>query len=107
MPSATALVLRAVVYGLVVFLGTAAIGFVGMPAIAYAAGLFTLETEAQATFSLVTLKAVPFLVGLSAAAAATYDLLARLSVARRIAIYLATTLLTWVTSAAIAVFILG
>ena len=107
MSPGTALVIRALAYGLLVFLGTALVGFVVAPAIAYTSGLFELETDAQATFSLITLKAVPFLVGLSAAAAATYDLLSRLSAARRVAIYFATMLLTWLTGAAVAVLVLG
>jgi hypothetical protein len=107
MPSRTALVIRASAYGLLVFLGTALVGFVVVPTIAYVSGLFELQTEAQATFSLITLKAVPFLVGLSAAAAATHDLLTGLSAARRVAICLATMLLAWLTGAAIAVLILG
>lgn len=106
MPSRAALIAKAIAYGLLVFLGSALLGFVVAPAIALATGSFQ-DTEAQATFSFVTLKAVPLLAGLSAAAAVSYDLLARLSIARRVAVYLATTSITWLTGAAIAAFVLG
>lgn len=56
---------------------------------------------------MVTLKAVPFLASLSTAAAFSYQWLRQLSIVRGLAMYCATTLLTWVTAAAIAVFILG
>lgn len=97
----------AIVYGVLVFLGTAGLGFVVLPAIGYASGPFPIETEANATFSFVTLAAVPFLVGLSAAAALSYEWLMGLSIARRVATYLATAVLAWVAGAAIAAFILG
>lgn len=107
MPSRTTLLVGSIVYGLLVFLGTAALGFVLLPAIGYATGLFPIQAEAAAAFSLVTLKGVPFLAGLSAAAALSYEWLLGLSAARRVAVYSATTLLAWFTSAAIAAFILG
>ena len=66
-----------------------------------------LDTDAEAAFSFLTLKAVPFLVGLSAAAALSYQWLTGLSVPRRVAVYAATTLLAWLTGAAIAAVILG
>ena len=97
----------AAVYGLLVFLGTALLGFVVMPVLGHASGRFPIETEASAVFSLVTLKAVPFLAGLSVAAALSYEWLVRLPLTRRIALYFATTLLAWLVGAAFAVLILG
>ena len=96
------------VYGFLVFLGTAGLGFVVLPTVGHATGLFPVDTEAEAAFSMVTLKAVPFLASLSTAAGLSYyQWLEQISVARRLAVYFATTLLAWVTAAAIAVFILG
>jgi hypothetical protein len=97
----------AFIYGVLVFLGTAGLGFVLLPAIAIAAGLFTIEAEARGAFSLVTLKAVPVLAGLSAAAALSYEWLVVLPLGRRVVVYSATTFLVWVAGAAVAVVILG
>ncbi len=94
----------AIVYGLLVFLGTAGLGFVVLPAVGQATGL---DTDAEAAFSFLTLKAVPFLVGFSAAAALSYQWLTGLSAPRRVAAYSATTVLAWLTGAAIAAVILG
>jgi hypothetical protein len=106
-PTRTKLFAGAFVYGVLVFLGTAGLGFVVLPIIGYHSGLFPIETEADAAFSLTTLKAVPLLAGFSAATAVSYEWLTSLPIARRIAIYLATTLLVWITAAAIAAFLLG
>ena len=103
----TKLLAGAIVYGVLVFLGTAGLGFVVLPTIGYVSGLFPIDTEANAAFSLTTLKAVPFLAGLSAAATVSYEWLMSLSIARRVVIYFATTLLAWVAGAAIAAFLLG
>lgn len=97
----------AVAYAVLVFLGAAGLGFVVLPTLGYAGGLFAIEAEARGAFSLVTLEAVPFLVGLSGAAALSYDWLATLSIGRRVVVYCATALLVWLSGAAIAVFILG
>jgi hypothetical protein len=101
------ILLGCILYGLLVFLGTAGLGFVALPTLAHASGLFPVDTEAEAAFSMVTLKAVPFLASLSSAAAFCYQWLRQLSIVRRLAMYCGTTLLVWVTAAAIAVFILG
>jgi hypothetical protein len=106
-PSRTTLFAGAIAYGLLVFLGTAILGFVVLPAIGSASGLFPIDTEANATFSFVTLKAVPVLVGLSAASALSYEWLMGLSLARRAAVYFTTTLLAWVAGAAFALLLLG
>ena len=100
--------LGAIAYGVLVFLGTTGFGFVVAPALGRASGRFPIETEADAVFSLLTLKAVPCLVGLSGAAAAlSYAWVARLSVPRRVAVYASTVLLSWLVGAAIAALVLG
>ena len=106
-PHRTTILVGSIVYGLLVFLGTAGLGFVALPTLAHATGLFPVDTEAEAAFSMVTLKAVPFLASLSTAAAFSYQWLAQLSIVRRLAVYGGTTLLAWVVAAAIAAFLLG
>ena len=105
MPSRATLLAGAAIYALLVFLGTAGLGFLVLPALGYTTGLFTIDAEAQGAFSLVTLEAVPFLVGLSVLAALSYEWLGTLSLWRRAVVYLATTLLAWAAGAAIAVSI--
>lgn len=107
MPGGSTHVTGAIVYGLLVFLGTAGFGFVVAPAIGRISGAFPIATEAEASFSLLTLKAVPFLVGLSAAAALSLPWVRRLRALRRAAVYAGTVLLAWLTGAAIAAAILG
>jgi hypothetical protein len=102
--SRATLLTGAIVYGLLVFLGTAGLGFGVLPTVGRATGL---DTEAEAALSFLTLKALPFLVGLSAASALTYQWLTGLSVSHRVAVYTATTVLAWLTGAAIAAAILG
>ena len=99
-----ALLTGAIVYGLLVFLGAAGLGFGVLPMVARAAGL---DADAEAAFSFLTLKAVPLLVGLSAAAALSYRWLTGLSIPRRVAVYAATTVSAWLAGAAIAAVILG
>lgn len=94
-------------YGVLVFAGTAALGFAVLPPLAHASGWFPIETEAAAAFSLVTLKAVPLLAGLSAGAAFSYERLASGSVVRRILVYALSSIAIWLVGASIAVFILG
>jgi lincosamide nucleotidyltransferase A/C/D/E len=102
--SKVTLLAGASVYGLLVFLGTAGLGFAVLPSVGRAAGL---DAEAQAAFSFLTLKAVPFLAGLAAAAALSYPWLRGLTVPRRAAVYAATTAFAWLAGAAIAAAILG
>ena len=106
MPSRLPPGLGAIAYGVVVFLGTAGFGFVVAPALGRASGRF-LETEAAAVFSMLTLKAVPFLVGISGAAALSWAWVARRSWPLRAAVYAATVLLSWLTGAAVAALLLG
>ena len=104
MSSRARLLASAIVYGLLVFLGTAGLGFAVLPAVGRVVGI---DKDAEAALSFLTLKAVPLLVGLSAAATLSYDRLARLSLRGRAAAYAATTLLVWLTGAAVAAFLLG
>jgi hypothetical protein len=103
-PTRATLIAGAIVYGLVVFLGTAGLGFVVLPTVGRAMGL---DPDAEAAFSFLTLKAVPYLVGFSTAATLSYPWLTRLSLPRRVAAYIATAVLAWLTGAAIAAVILG
>ena len=98
--------LGAIAYGVLVFLGATGLGFVVAPALGRASGRFPIETEAEAVFSLLTLKAVPCLAGLSGAAALSYAWVARLSMPRRAAVYATTVLLSWLAGAAIAALLL-
>jgi hypothetical protein len=106
-PSNVSARLGALAYGVLVFLGTAAFGFVVAPALGTASGRFPIETEAAGVFSMLTLAAVPWLVGLSGAAALSYAWVARLSVPRRAAVYATTVVLSWLVGAAIAALLLG
>src|SRR5215475_11213839 len=103
MPSRAIQISSDVAYGLIVFLGTAGLGFVVLPTLCYAAGLIANETDARAAFSSITLKAVPVLFGFSAAAALSNEWLAAFSIGRRVVAYLATTLLVWIVGAASAI----
>ena len=94
-------------YATLVFLGTAGLGFVVAPTVARAAHLFPIETDAEAFFSLLTLKAVPVLAGLSTAAAFSYEKIIRLSLLLRVAVYASTIVLIWALGAAIAAVMLG
>jgi hypothetical protein len=107
MPSRTKLLAGAIAYGLLVFAGTALLGFVVAPAIGVATGLFPIEQEAAGYFSFLTLKAAPLLAGLSAGAARSQEWLAGFSIPSRIAVYAATVLLVWITGATIAAIVLG
>jgi hypothetical protein len=102
--SRATLLAGAIIYGLSVFLGTAGLGFVVLPTVGRAWGL---DPDSEAAFSFLTLKAVPYLAGFSAAAACSYQRLTGLPASRRVAVYTATTMLTWLTGAAIAAVILG
>ena len=104
MSSRAATLVGAIVYGLLVFLGTAGLGFAVLPAVGRVA---RLDADAETALSFLTLKAVPLLVGFSAAAALSYPWLTGLSGLRRVAVYIVTTGLAWLTGAAIAAVILG
>jgi hypothetical protein len=89
-----------VVYGFLVFAGTALTGFVAAPFLAHAAGFFPIEVEARSAFSLVTLEAVPWLLGASVTSGFLWPSFAAWSPARRVAVWLANVLLVWAAGAA-------
>jgi hypothetical protein len=97
----------AALYAFLVFAGTAVLGFVVVPFVAHRVGWFPIETEAQAAFSLLTLGAVPFLVGLSTVAALAYPWILQRSWPLRVAAYCATALAAWMIGAAISAFLFG
>jgi hypothetical protein len=107
MASRTTLLVGSMAYALLVFVGMASLGLVVLPAFAHVVGWFPIETEAEGAFSLVTLKGLPFLVGLSAASALSFEWLSRLSALRRVVVYGITCLAGWLASAAIAAWLLG
>jgi hypothetical protein len=90
---------RSAVYGLLVFAGTALTGFVVAPLLAHAAGFFPIEVEARAAFSLVTLEAVPWLLGASVTSGFLWPSFAPLPAARRAAVWLANVLVVWLAGA--------
>jgi hypothetical protein len=85
--------LGCVAYGALVFLGMAGLGFLLAPAVGHASGLFPVEVEARAFFSLVTLRAVPYLVALAVVSGFAYEGIGRLGASRRITAYASNTLL--------------
>lgn len=97
----------ATVYGVLVFLGTALLGFVVAPYLGLASGLFAIDTEAAAFFSLLTLKGVPWLVALSLGSGLLYPSLSTRRVRVRAALLGVNVLGVWLIAAAIALAILG
>jgi len=100
-------VIGTIAYGLSVFIGTAVLGFVVAPFIAFESGLFPIQSDAEAVFSFLTLRAFPLLFGLSVGAALSYEWASALSRFRRVAAYLGTVLIAWILGAAFAVWALG
>jgi hypothetical protein len=94
-------------YAVLVFAGAALLGFVVVPTLAHRIGWFPIETEAQATFSLLTLEAVPFLVGFSTVSALALPWMLQRSWPLRVAAYAGTVLAAWLAGAAIAAVMLG
>jgi hypothetical protein len=88
-------VVGSAVYGALVFGGTALLGFVLAPALAHAAGLFAIDVEARAFFSLLTLQAVPYLFGLSVGSGFAYERLRGLRRWKRAGAYVSNTALAW------------
>ena len=101
------ILIESVAYSVGVFVGTAAFGFVAAPFLGSATGLFPIDTEASAFFSLLTLKGAPDLVILSAASGFLYPVLSRRGTGLRVALYFVNVLLTWLVAASIALAILG
>ncbi|HEY8152758.1 MAG TPA: hypothetical protein VII72_01380 [Myxococcota bacterium] len=99
--------LHAAGYGLLVFFGTALLGFVIAPWLGVATGLFTIEAESSGFFSMLTLKGVPYLVALSVLSGPVYPMLAGLRLPARLVLMALNVLVAWSIGAAIAFAILG
>ena len=107
MPPSYRLVIGSVAYCAGVFIGTAVLGFVVAPFLGIVTGLFPIDTEAQAFFSLLTLKGVPDLLAFSALSGLLYPTLSRRGPALRIALYATNVAVAWLGGAAIALALLG
>lgn len=105
--SRTLIVIGTAVYGLAVFAGTALLGFVVAPWLGIAGGLFPVEAEGRAFFSMLTLKGVPYLMLLAALSSLAYPVLAAQTPPRRILLYGVNVLVAWLIAASIALAILG
>jgi hypothetical protein len=93
--------LGCVAYGALVFLGMAGLGFLLAPALGHASGLFPVEVEARAFFSLLTLRAVPYLFALAVASGFAWERVGRLRAPQRIAAWASNTLLAYGLGAAL------
>ena len=107
MPPSYRLVIGSVAYGVCVFLGTAVLGFVVAPLLGSATGLFPIDAEARAFFSLLTLEGVPDLLAFSALSGLLYPTLSRRRPALWIALYAMNVVAAWLAGAAIALALLG
>jgi hypothetical protein len=96
-----------VLYGLLVFVGAALLGFVVAPFLAIASAAFPIEADARGFFSLLTLKGVPVLAGLSAASGYAYPSIAARPRAVRAALLAVNALVVWLVAAAGAFAVLG
>ena len=105
--SNTRTILGSVAYSVGVFAGAALLGFVVAPFLGIATGLFPIDTEASAFFSLLTLKGVPDLAILSAASGFLAPALFRQRRGLRVALYAANVLLAWLVAVSIALAVLG
>jgi hypothetical protein len=94
-------------YGLAVFAGTALLGFLIAPALAIGSGLFALEAEGRAFFSMITLRGVPYLMLLAALSSLAYPALSAQRIPRRLLLYGVNVLVAWLIGASIALAILG
>ena len=100
-------ILASVLYGILVLVGTTILGFVVAPFLGTASGLFPIETESAAFFSLLTLKGVPYLAALSVLSGLLYPNLSQRRLRDRAAVLSANILLAWLVAASIALVILG
>jgi hypothetical protein len=107
MSSETRGYLGSAVYGVLIFVGVAAFGFVVAPALGIACGLFPIEADARGLFSLLTLKGVPYILALSMGSAILHHAMRRRRPLLQIALYGLNVLLVWVVAAAIALAMLG
>ena len=103
----TLLYVGSAVYGFCVLVGIAVLGFVVAPFVGVASGLFPIDVESSAFFSLLTLKSAPYLFGLAAASGSLYAILARRAWPLRAAGFLLNVVAAWSIGAAIALFVLG
>lgn len=94
-------------YGAAVFAGMLLLGFVLAPWLGVATGLFAIDVESQGFFSMLTLKAMPYLVGLGVFSAGLYPRLAPRPLAQRLAGYALNAALGWLAGAGIALWLLG
>ena len=94
-------------YGLLVFLGTALLGFVVAPWLGMATGLFRIEAESSGFFSLLTLKGVPYLVALSVLSGFLHPTFSSRRLRLRVILFGLNVLVAWLIGASIALAILG
>jgi hypothetical protein len=94
-------------YSLLVFLGTALLGFVIAPGLGIATGLFSIEAESSGFFSLLTLEGVPYLVALSVLSGLLYPTVSSRRLRLRPVLFVLKILLAWLIGAAIALAFLG
>lgn len=103
----TRIYVQSAAYGLLVFVGTALLGFVVAPWLGMATGLFTIEAESSGFFSLLTLKGVPYLVALSVASGLLYPMVSSRRLQMRVMLAGLNMLAVWLIGASIALAILG
>lgn len=97
----------AAVYGMLVFGGAALLGFVVAPFLGIESGLFAIDAEARAFFSLLTLKGVPYLVAISVLSSLAYPPLRSRRLRLRLTLFTLNVVGAWLVSASIALAILG
>ena len=94
-------------YGLLVFAGALLIGFVVAPFLGIVSGLFPIDAEARAFFSLLTLRGVPVIAVLSAGSGCAYGSIAQRPRSLRAALLALGALAVWLIGAASAFVLLG
>lgn len=99
--------LGSAIYGLLIFVGAAILGFVVAPLLGIASGFFPIEAEARGFFSLLTLKGVPYILALSVGSGIFYPALSGCRVSLRVALYCLNVVFVWLVAASIAFAILG
>jgi hypothetical protein len=95
------MIVGSIAYGALVFLGMAGLGFVIAPALGLATGLFVIDAEARAFFSLLTLKSVPYLLALSTLSGFAYPRLRALAAPLRLAAFVSNVLVAYVAGVGI------
>jgi hypothetical protein len=92
-------ILGPIAYGALVFVAMAGFGFAVLPAVGLASGLFTIEAEASAFFSLLTLKSVPFLLALSTLSGFAWPRLRTLPMPVRVGVFFPNVVVAWALGA--------